>query len=278
MILGAIVAGLVLAGGWFALRGSAIVAIDHVTITGDNGPEAPAIRAALESAAHQMTTLDLQSSRLRAAVASFPEVKGLRISAQFPHGLLIHVVEQLPVATINISGHVVAVAGDGTLLEKQSVAGSLPVIALREPPIGMRLTQGWPLGAAKLLAAAPRQLLGRLAEAMSVAGHGLVVQVRNGPSIYFGDATRAHAKWDAALAVLADPGSAGAAYIDVTDPSRPAAGAGTAGTSSSTTTGPTTASSSSTSAASSTASTSPSTASTSPTTAGGATVAAAQGG
>jgi hypothetical protein len=56
--------------------------------------------------------------------------------------------------------------------------------------------------------------------------HGPVVQLRNGPSIYFGDSTRLDAKWAAAAQVLADSRSAGAAYIDVTDPERPAAGAG----------------------------------------------------
>jgi hypothetical protein len=67
-------------------------------------------------------------------------------------------------------------------------------------------------------------MLPRLTEVMTVAGHGLVAQVRQGPSIYFGDSTALAAKWSAALAVLADPGSQGASYIDVTDPDRPAAG------------------------------------------------------
>jgi hypothetical protein len=51
------------------------------------------------------------------------------------------------------------------------------------------------------------------------------VQLRSGPSVYFGDSADLDAKWLAATEVLADPGSAGASYIDVTDPSRPAAGA-----------------------------------------------------
>ena len=61
---------------------------------------------------------------------------------------------------------------------------------------------------------------------MTVAPHGLVAQIRGGPSIYFGDATELLQKWIAASEVLADPGSAGAVYIDVTDPQRAAAGAG----------------------------------------------------
>jgi hypothetical protein len=75
------------------------------------------------------------------------------------------------------------------------------------------------------LAAAPAPFLARISQVTTVAGHGLVAQVGGGPSIYFGLATDARAKWIAATEVLADPGSAGAAYIDVTDPVRPAAGA-----------------------------------------------------
>lgn len=255
-IASAVLAAVLLTGGWLLLRGSAIVAIDQVTITGDNGPNAPAIRAALESAAQKMTTLDLQSSRLRAAVSEFPEIKGLRVSTQFPHGLVIHVIEALPVALIRISGREVPVTGDGSLLQKQSVGGSLPLIALSEPPIGGHLLEGWALDAAKLLAAAPRQLLPRLTEAMRIAGHGIVVQVRNGPSIYFGDTDQPQAKWAAVVAVLADRGSAGASYIDVTDPARPAAGSGAAAASSSTaSTASTPSSSSSGSGVSSTSST-----------------------
>ena len=48
--------------------------------------------------------------------------------------------------------------------------------------------------------------------------------LRSGPELYFGASDRLTAKWDSAVAVLANASSAGAAYIDVSDPSRPAAG------------------------------------------------------
>ena len=48
--------------------------------------------------------------------------------------------------------------------------------------------------------------------------------MRNGLLVYFGDATRPHAKWLSLARVLADPSSAGATYIDVRVPERPAAG------------------------------------------------------
>jgi hypothetical protein len=90
------------------------------------------------------------------------------------------------------------------------------------------------------VAAAPYQLLAKLSQVTTGASHGLVAQLRSGPSIYFGAASQLDAKWAAAAAVLADPGSDGAVYIDVTNPGRPAPGGGSgagAGTSSATAAG-----------------------------------------
>jgi cell division septal protein FtsQ len=263
-------AALLLTGGWFLLRSSSLVAVQHVTITGESGSDAEAIRLALESAALKMTTLDVQTGRLRAAVSRFPEVKGLRVSTGFPHRLVIHVLEVVPVAVVKMFGREVPVTGDGTLLPNVSAHGALPLITLVAPPPGGHLEQPWALSAARLLAVAPPSLLHRLAEAMTVAGHGLVVQIRNGPSIYFGDATQAQAKWSAVVAVLANAGSAGAAYIDVTDPERPVAGAtaSSASSAATSTTATSTAIGGTTTTPSSTVASSPPTAQTSSPTAG----------
>jgi hypothetical protein len=86
------------------------------------------------------------------------------------------------------------------------------------------LTDSDGLGAVAVLAAAPYQLLERVTQVLTIAPHGLVAQMRSGPSVYFGDSAELAAKWTAAAAVLADPGSVGAVYVDVTDPARPAAG------------------------------------------------------
>jgi cell division protein FtsQ len=47
--------------------------------------------------------------------------------------------------------------------------------------------------------------------------------MRDGMLVYFGDETRPHAKWASLAAVLSDPSSAGASYVDVRLPERPAA-------------------------------------------------------
>jgi hypothetical protein len=56
--------------------------------------------------------------------------------------------------------------------------------------------------------------------------HGVVVQLRNGPQLYFGPTDELAHKWAAVVAVLQNRDSAGAGYIDVSDPGRPAAGVG----------------------------------------------------
>lgn len=213
-----------LGGGWMWVRDSSLVAVRKVTITGVYGPDAGQIRSALTLAARNMTTLDVRLAQLRTTVEPYPVVKDLRVSTQFPHGLRIRVIEQLPVGALFAGGHAVAVTGDGTLLHDVA-AGSLPEIPVRLLPGGSQVTDRSTLDALALLSVTPARLLSRIAQVTDGSAHGLVVQLRSGPSIFFGDASGLDAKWAAATEVLADSSSAGAVYIDVSDPSRPAAGA-----------------------------------------------------
>ncbi len=214
-----------LVGGWLWLRDSSLVAVEHVTVTGESGTDATQIRSALVAEARNMTTLDVRVGELRMAVAPYAVVKDLRVSTQFPHGMRIRVIEQVPVAVVVAPGRKIAVAGDGTLLRDVLPSSALPTIPLRVAPGGTHLT-GYLLSEVAVVRAAPDQLLSQISQVSTIAPHGLVAQLRNGPSIYFGDANQLAAKWSAAVAVLADSGSAQAVYIDVTDPQRPAAGAG----------------------------------------------------
>jgi cell division protein FtsQ len=215
------------AGGWVWLRNSSLVAVRRVTIAGVSGPDAGQIRSALRSAAHTMTTLDVRLGALRTAVAPYPVVKHLQVSTDFPHRLRIDVVEQVPVAMVSAGGGQVPVSADGTLLRDANVtgAGALPTIALGVAPGGGRV-DGTALDDVRLLAAAPYAFLTKVSQASSDPVHGLSAQLRNGPELYFGTGSQLSAKWAAAMTVLAAASSAGAGYIDVSDPSRPAAGVG----------------------------------------------------
>jgi len=225
LIVAALATVLLLGGAWVWLRDSSLVAVKRVTVMGVSGPDAGQIRSVLTLAARNMTTLDVKLGQLHTAVAPYPMVKDLRVSTQFPHGMRIRVVEQLPVAALVAGGQTVAAGADGTLIRDAPTA-SLPEVPVRAFPGGDRVTDQTALAALALLAATPGRLEAKISQVTTSAPHGLVVQLRSGPVIYFGTPSLLHAKWVAATAVLGTPTSAGAAYIDVTDPARPAAGVG----------------------------------------------------
>jgi cell division protein FtsQ len=216
-----LLAGL-LVSGYFWVRSSPLSAVRNVKVTGLSGADAGQIRDALETTARNMSTLNVSTADFHNTVAAYPEVKSVHASASFPHSMTITVVEQDPVAVVVAGDHRTVVSGDGTLLPNVTASSSLPTITMSVAPGGP--LAGTPLQEAELLADAPPGLLSRIASTTESSSHGLTVALRDGPQLYFGDAGRLTAKWDAAVAVLANSSSAGAAYIDVTDPSRPAAG------------------------------------------------------
>jgi cell division protein FtsQ len=220
----ALLASPLLAGGWMWLRSSSLVAVRHVRVTGAHGPQARAIDAALSSAAHGMTTLDVHAAVLRTAVVSYPVVRDLKISTSFPHGLSIQVIEQPAVAALTVSGAKTAVAANGVALGPALASGSLPAVSGASLPApGQRLKDTALLGALVVLGAAPPPLARQVTRAYS-SSKGLTLVMHSGLLAYFGDASRPHAKWLSLARVLADPRSAGASYVDVRLPERPAAG------------------------------------------------------
>jgi cell division protein FtsQ len=219
-----------LTGGWLFLRHSPLTAVEHVRISGVHGADAARVEAALSGAAHRMSTLDVQRGALLAAVAPLHVVRDLSVSASFPHGLRIRVIEQPPVAVLVAAGMRTEVAADGVVLGSSLLRGPLPTVdaAGAEPLPGGHVAGARTRAELRVLGAVPGVLLGWV-EHVFTGPEGLTVTMRDGLSIYFGNATRAHAKWLAAARVLADPSSAGATYIDVRLPERPAAGTTAAG-------------------------------------------------
>jgi len=224
---------LLLGGGWLWFRSSSLVAIKQVRVTGLSGPGVAQISSSLTASAETMTTLNVDVSALERSVSAYPYVHSLSVSTHFPHGVTIDVLEEVPVATVSVGGHTVAVSGAGQLLSNADTPhGPLPSVALgaatTSAPAATRLTATGPLSALAVLAAAPYGFLGHVAGAVASPTHGVVVQLRNGPQLYFGQLDELADKWHSALAVLAAAGSSGAngaQYIDVSDPERPAVGA-----------------------------------------------------
>jgi cell division protein FtsQ len=222
VLAGFLCAAGLLAAGWLWLRDSPLVAVERVTVTGVSGPDAQRVRDALESAARDMTTLHVRAADLRTAVDPYPGVLGVDTDADFPHGLRIAVRERNPVGTVVAGEQRVPVAADGTLMRTTASAG-LPEIAAKAVPGGARASDPAVRRAIAVLAAAPAALRARVRR-VYVGERGWTLPLRDGPTLYFGGSDRLAAKWVAAQIVLADRSSAGATYLDLRLPERPAAG------------------------------------------------------
>ncbi|MGI8594426.1 MAG: cell division protein FtsQ/DivIB [Solirubrobacteraceae bacterium] len=210
-------------GGFLLVRDSSAFAVRDVRMTGVTGPAAPRMAAALEAAAAQMTTLHVDREALRRSVATFPQVRDVRVSADGRTGLRVEVVSYRPVGAVSVAGRRIPVAADGTLLRGLAPARDLATVPVEGGAAGRKLTSPAGLRAVAVLDAAPPALRARIGRVTGGA-RGLGVSLRQGPDVYFGTRARLTAKWAAAAGVLADPDSRGARYLDVRVPERPAAG------------------------------------------------------
>jgi cell division protein FtsQ len=211
--------------GWFTwswFRDSSLVKVQHVKVSGLTTADAPAIRRELTDSAKGMTTLHLRVARLEEAVSAYPIVHSISASTHFPSTLDIQVHEYEPVALLAVpGGKGVPVAFDGTLLPRIAKA-TLPTIAVAAPPS----SNGFPTPRVKrlveVLTGAPHALRPMLERAY-LGKVGILVAMRDGPTLEFGTRARLAAKWASATRVLAARSSSGATTIDVRLPDRPAA-------------------------------------------------------
>jgi cell division protein FtsQ len=205
---------------WF--RNLSLFAIDQVTITGATTSQGE-IKAAVERAARDMTTLHLNDGELRDAVAQFPTVATVGASTGFPHTPHVTVTERLPVAFIKVGGTATAVSADGYLLRGASFDPKhLPRIDGTAQ--GVRLDADAAAETA-ILGATPDPLRDHVtSSSWSDQDGGVVVSLDNGPDLRFGDGSRARDKWTAALAVLSSSEHGSPSYLDVSVPDRPVSG------------------------------------------------------
>jgi cell division protein FtsQ len=217
-----VVLGGLLAGGWLWVRDSSLARVTEVRVTGATTSDEGRIRAALERAARDMTTLHVREQALHDAVAPYPSVAGLRVQTDFPHGISVEVLEHRPVAAIEVDGNRTPVSGGGIVLTGVQADRTLPSIRRDRIP-ARRVDDARTKAALAVAAAAPEPLLDR-SERLSYGPDGLTIDLRSGPPLVFGTADDAAAKWAAAARVLAEPSAAGATYLDLRVPGRVAAG------------------------------------------------------
>lgn len=223
LIAAAIVVVVLYAGYMLWFRNLAWFAIHDVTIKGATTSQRE-IQSAVEGVAGDMTTLHIKDGELRDAVARFPTVASVKASTSFPHGLTVTVTERLPVAFVRIGGRETAVSADGYLLAGADFdAKALPRIE-GATASGPRL-DGDAAAQAAILGATPAPLRDKVtASTWDDQRGGVVVDLKNGPEVIFGDGSRAQDKWTAAVAVLSSPGHGSPSYVNVVVPDKPVSG------------------------------------------------------
>ena len=187
---------LLLGGVWLWLRDSSLVAVRKVRVTGASGPDAAQIRSALIAAAHNMTTLDVNMKQLRTAVAPYPVVKRLDVTTQFPHGMRIRVIEQ---DAGGVRRRRRAADGGGRRRHPAARCGRQRRRCRRSRCrwcLAARTSPGTRRARSSCSSAAPYALLSKVETVTDGQAHGLVAQLRNGPSLYFGDTDAAGGQVD----------------------------------------------------------------------------------
>lgn len=204
---------------WF--RDSSFVQVQDVSVIGAEGD--PAVETALASAGGRLSTLHLDVGALEAAVADDPNVASISAEAEFPSGLTIDVDLREPAGYVEADGGAV-VASDGVVLATGLERPDGLALIKTEPTTLAERADGATLNVAQVLGAAPEELAAQVESGRVDPDYGPAVTLVGGVELRFGDTTRADLKWLAVGAVIADPDFSGAAYLDLSVPSRPVAG------------------------------------------------------
>jgi cell division protein FtsQ len=211
----------------YGIRDLSVFRIKEVTVKGlDSSTEqGKQIKAAIEDATGEMTTLHLDQDLLDEEMSRFPRVASAIVDADFPSSATVTVIEREDGSVFGDGADALLIASDGTVLGSPGdMVDQLPLVGSGDPPRDGRL-DGRALEQAVVLGAVPRELRSYV-DRSDFGRDGVEVTLSNGLVLLFGDSTKAEQKWKAAASVIADPGLTDAGYVDLSVPRRPAVGTG----------------------------------------------------
>lgn len=222
-LLAVVALGGLAALGYPWLRDSSLVEVRDTTVEGVSGYKAQEIARSLERAAQGMSTLDVDIEALRSAIDRYPTVRSISADADPPHGLVISVEEDRPVAALFSGASRMAVSSDGRPLPGVPTS-DLPVVPVRGSLGAGTAVPRQTISVLTALQAAPEDLRREVRFGGVAHDTGITLQLRSGVTLRFGGSERLRAKWIAAESVLGDPAIGDATYIDLRAPDRPAVG------------------------------------------------------
>ena len=201
--------------------------ISDVTVKGYTGDYPAEVQQSAEMVAGTGSMVRLPSGDMRTALTRFPGVLDTEIERDWPWSITVRVTMGAPVAILTVKGGGrYLISPSGQVMGKAGNRAGLPVITVALYPQSGVLTANGQRAALRFIGWLPPEIAGRIRDLHAVGG-GLEASLNNGLELRLGGATKLAEKAQALVAVLsqADPKALdAAAYLDLSNPSRPMLG------------------------------------------------------
>jgi len=205
-----------------------VLGIGTVTLEGYTGPQKAAVQETAELVAATGSMVRVPVGDMRRALERFPGVVDVRVERDWPRSVMVDVTMGEPVAILAVeSGGRYLLSPSGQIMGKAGTTVGLPVISVASPPPGGVLSAPGDRAALLFVGWLQPEVAGRLRNLRFQDGR-LFADLANGLELRIGPPTKLAQKAQALAAVLAqaDPKALGdAAYLDISNPSRPMLGA-----------------------------------------------------
>ena len=205
-----------------------VLGIGTVTVEGYTGPQKAAVQETAELVAATGSMVRVPVGDMRRALERFPGVVDVRVERDWPRSVMVDVTMGEPVAILAVeSGGRYLLSPSGQIMGKAGTTVGLPVISVASPPPGGVLSAPGDRAALLFVGWLQPEVAGRLRNLRFQDGR-LFADLANGLELRIGPPTKLAQKAQALAAVLAqaDPKALGdAAYLDISNPSRPMLGA-----------------------------------------------------
>ncbi len=204
-----------------------VLGISDVTVKGYTGDYRAEVQQSAELVAGTGSMVRLPSGDMRTALTRFPGVLDTDIERDWPWSITVRVTMGAPIAILSVKGGGrYLISPSGQVMGKAGTRAGLPVITVASYPQSGVLTANGQRAALRFIGWLPPDIAGRLRDLHAVGG-GLEAKLNNGLELRLGAATKLAEKAQALVAVLsqADPKALDrAAYLDLSNPSRPMLG------------------------------------------------------
>lgn len=204
-----------------------VFGISNVTVKGYTGDYRAEVQQSAELVAGTGSMVRLPSGDMRTALTRFPGVLDTDIERDWPWSITVRVTMGAPIAILSVKGGGrYLISPSGQVMGKAGTRAGLPVITVASYPQSGVLTANGQRAALRFIGWLPPDIAGRLRDLHAVGG-GLEAKLNNGLELRLGAATKLAEKAQALVAVLsqADPKALDrAAYLDLSNPSRPMLG------------------------------------------------------